>query len=125
MTTYSSASSSSSPVDRDTWSLMDSYVLSQDISVIQEEARVLGYLNRSIETTVPLVDVNAHPGDYLTITGVMDAVSEGVQSHGARREPLPRWTWMLIGIGVFMAVLGLGLANPIAQVVWSMLHKGS
>jgi hypothetical protein len=122
MTIYNTTTS-----DHETWPLMDSYVLSQDISAIQHEARALGYLNQSIETTVPLVDVSAHPADYVTMTGLMDAVSHGPQSHAETRgRPgrMPVWPIACTFAGSILVALGLG-ASQVAQVVWSMLHPGS
>jgi hypothetical protein len=53
--------------------------------------------------TVPVIDLSAHPADYVTMTGLLDAISEGPQSHAYRRVA---GGWDMV---VYMALILAGL----------------
>lgn len=82
----------------DGFTLADAYVLSQDVSAIQAEARALGYLR------------NDTLAGGLSWTGVMDAISNGPQSHGDGRTTgrgAPVWALVCVFLG--LALIGLSL----------------
>lgn len=88
--------------------LADAYVISQDVSALQAEARAMHYLN----ATVPVVDVKAHPADYVTMTGLLEAISEGPQMHdGARKGHGRVPVWALVCLWAGLALIGLSLVG--------------
>lgn len=98
------------------WQLQDAYVLTGEIPDYTL------YTHFEPDTTVPVTDVAAHPADYVTMTGIMDALEKAPETHAAPRARYPRWAVTSVAVGGLMAVLGIGLANPIAQAVWSLIH---
>lgn len=133
----------------DTYSrLSDSYVISQDISVMQAEAmqavelRVATSLGNSPTfrelynvpvvpgnltpgpvsgeivdpsggvVTVPVVTLPAHPADYVTMTGLLNAISEGPQSHdGARKGGGRVPGWALVCLFAGLVLIGLSMVG--------------
>lgn len=97
-----------------------------DRTAHQAEVRARSYLRMTTlpETTVPITDVAADRRDYVTMTGLMDTISNGPQSHA---EPRKRRGWgMTLSVGaVFfggtLAVAGLVFNSQIVAVVWSAL----
>jgi hypothetical protein len=64
------------------------------------------------------------PTDYVTMTGLMDAVSNGPQSHAVRRGRggrVPVWALACVMLGTVL--IGLSLAAPsIAQLLYLIIH---
>jgi len=84
--------------------LSDAYVISQDVSAIQLEARARGYLT---DAETPRVDVL---DGGLSWTGVMDALQKHPQSHAKGRNDDPRVPMryvVLVFVGLLLTGLGL------------------
>lgn len=93
------------PGDLHDFRLLDSYVISQDITALQAEARVLPY------TTHPPVDTL---DGGLSWTGVMDALEKTPQSHAKGRSDAPR-----VPVGyVVMLYLGIVLVGAALVGLW-------
>lgn len=75
--------------------------------------------------TVPIVTLPAHPADYVTMTGVMQALEEGPHGH-AETRPGNGWGMALsiatAFVGVVLVALGLVLNDPMTHLVWSVLN---
>lgn len=80
------------------------------VHVHQAEARVLGFLRRT--TPDPLPTDTASWG--MSWTGVMDAISEGPQSHAGERKGggrVPVWTLLCLFVGLVLigfSMVGMG-----------------
>lgn len=76
------------------------------------------------ETTVPVIDLPAHPADYLTMTGVIEVLGEGSQMprearSGAGRTPMRYVVLLFLGL----VLMGVGMARePLGLLVWSLLN---
>lgn len=101
-------------------SLTDSYVISQDVSVIQQEARALEYL----QATVPVVDVRQHPSDYVTMTGVLEAFDNQPQGHARQRAGSGWYMFACMAavfVGIVLVTFGLVFNAETTRLVWSLI----
>lgn len=106
MTDYYAGTYTSAPVPP--FRFDEAYVLSQDISALQAEVTALGY----VQDTVPVVDLRAHPADYVTMTGVFEALEKGPQSHAERRNRDGRVpVWALVCLFVGFVLVGLSMVG--------------
>lgn len=73
-----------------------------------------------------MTDRIPHPSEYLTITGVIRAVSEGPQTHAegrSRDRRVPVWAVACIVFGSPLMVLGCLATDPVARVVWELIPR--
>lgn len=60
--------------------------------------------------TVPVVTLPAHPADYVTMTGLLNAISEGPQSHdGARKGGGRAPVWALVCLFAGLVLVGFSM----------------
>jgi hypothetical protein len=76
--------------------------------------------------TVPVIDLSAHPADYVTMTGVLNAISNGPQIHDGTRKGggrVPAWALLCLFVGLLLVAFGLVFNDETTMTIWNLLNK--
>lgn len=83
------------------------------------------YMEDGSGVTVPVIDLAAHPADYVTMAGVIEALEKGPESHAA--GPAGHGWYMftsmlLVFVGAVLMAFGWIFNDATSRFVWSLLQ---